>query len=190
MLLADQGAEVIKIEPLDGDYVRTVGPYRPDDKLHAFGGYFQSVNRNKLSVGLDLKKPEARDILVDLVKGSDVLIENYRAGVMDRLGLSYEVLRAVNPRLVYGAVRGFGDPRTGRSPYVDWPAYDPIAQAMGGIMGITGASAAQPIKIGPGVGDIVPAMRDWRARRCLSGETDRPGAVCRRLHGGQRSGAL
>ena len=158
MLLADQGAEVIKIEPLGGDYVRTVGPYRPDDKLHAFGGYFQSVNRNKLSVSLDLKKPEARDILIDLIKGSDVLMENYRAGVMDRLGLSYEVLRVVNPRLVYGAVRGFGDPRTGRSPYVNWPAYDVIAQAMGGIMGITGASAAQPVKIGPGVGDIVPAM--------------------------------
>lgn len=158
MLLADQGAEVIKIEPLDGDYVRSVGPYRPDDKLHAFGGYFQSVNRNKLSVGLDLKKPEARAILIDLVKSSDVLIENYRAGVMDRLGLSYEVLREVNPRLVYGAVRGFGDPRTGRSPYVNWPAYDVISQAMGGIMGITGASAAQPVKIGPGVGDIVPAM--------------------------------
>src|SRR4029079_16826296 len=68
MLLADQGAEVIKIEPLEGDYVRTVGPYRPDDELHAFGGYFQSVNRNKLSVGLDLKKPEARDILIDLVR--------------------------------------------------------------------------------------------------------------------------
>ena len=158
MLLADQGAEVIKIEPLQGDSVRTVGPYRPDDKLHAFGGYFQSVNRNKLSVGLDLKKPEGRDILIELVRGSDVLIENYRAGVMDRLGLSYEVLREVNPRLVYGAVRGFGDPRTGSSPYVDWPAYDVIAQAMGGIMGITGVSAAQPMKIGPGVGDIVPGL--------------------------------
>ncbi len=151
MLLADQGAEVIKIEPLHGDYVRTVGPYRPDDKLHAFGGYFQSVNRNKLSVGLDLKKPEGRDILIDLVRGSDVLVENYRAGVMDRLGLSYEVLREANPRLVYGAVRGFGDPRTGRSPYVNWPAYDVIAQAMGGIMGITGATAAQPVKCAVGV---------------------------------------
>jgi crotonobetainyl-CoA:carnitine CoA-transferase CaiB-like acyl-CoA transferase len=158
MLLADQGAEVIKIEPVEGDYVRTVGPYRPDDKSHAFGGYFQSVNRNKFSVGIDLKKPEGREILIDLVRRSDVLIENYRAGVMDRLGLSYEVLREANPRLVYGAVRGFGDPRTGRSPYADWPAYDVISQAMGGIMGITGESAAQPVKIGPGVGDIVPAM--------------------------------
>ncbi len=66
------------------------------------------------------------------------MVENFRAGVMDRLGLSYEMLRRENPKLVYASIRGFGDPRTGRSPYTDWPAYDPVAQAMGGIMGITG----------------------------------------------------
>lgn len=158
MLLADHGAEVIKVEPLEGDYVRSVGPYRPDDSLHAFGGYFQSVNRNKLSIALNLKDPEARGLLIDLVRRSDVLIENYRAGVMDRLGLSYETLHEANPRLVYAAVRGFGDPRSGDSPYVNWPAYDVIAQAMGGIMGITGESAGEPTKVGPGVGDIVPAI--------------------------------
>lgn len=158
MMLADHGAEVIKIEPLEGDYVRSIGPYHPDDSLRVYGGYFQSVNRNKLSIGLNLKEPEAREILIDLVRTADVLIENYRTGVMDRLGLSYETLRQANPKLVYGAVRGFGDPRTGDSPYVNWPAYDVIAQAMGGIMGITGESADQPTKVGPGVGDIVPAM--------------------------------
>jgi crotonobetainyl-CoA:carnitine CoA-transferase CaiB-like acyl-CoA transferase len=158
MMLADHGAEVIKIEPLEGDYVRSIGPYHPDDRLRAYGGYFQSVNRNKLSIGLNLKEPEAREILLDLARTADVLIENYRTGVMDRLGLSYETLREVNPRLVYGAVRGFGDPRTGASPYVNWPAYDVIAQAMGGIMGITGENAESPTKVGPGVGDIVPAM--------------------------------
>lgn len=158
MMLADQGAEVIKIEPLEGDYVRSVGPYHPDDKLRSFGGYFQSVNRNKLSISLNLKEPEAREILLDLVRSADVLVENYRAGVMDRLSLSYETLRAVNPKLVYAAVRGFGDPRTGASPYVNWPAYDVVAQAMGGLMGITGADADSPTKVGPGVGDIVPAM--------------------------------
>jgi crotonobetainyl-CoA:carnitine CoA-transferase CaiB-like acyl-CoA transferase len=158
MLLGDHGAEVIKVEPLEGDYVRTVGPYRPDDELRAYGGYFQSINRNKQSIALNLKEPEAREILIELVKRSDVLIENYRAGVMDRLGLSYETLREVRPQLVYAAVRGFGDPRTADSPYVNWPAYDPIAQAMGGIMGITGSSDGQPAKVGPGVGDIVPAM--------------------------------
>ncbi|WP_334151527.1 CaiB/BaiF CoA transferase family protein [Hyphomicrobium sp.] len=158
MLLGDHGAEVIKVEPLEGDYVRSVGPYRPDDQLRNFGGYFQSVNRNKKSIALNLKEPEGREILIELVKQTDVLVENYRAGVMDRLGLSYETLRDVRPQLVYAAVRGFGDPRTGNSPYVNWPAYDPIAQAMGGIMGITGSSDGEPAKVGPGVGDIVPAI--------------------------------
>ena len=158
MLFWDHGAEVIKIEPLEGDYVRTLGPFSPKDKLHAFGGYFQSVNRNKLSLALNLKEREGREILIELVKRSDVLIENFRAGVMDRLDLSYETLREVRPQLVYGAVRGFGDPRTSKSPYVNWQTYDVVAQAMGGIMGITGESAGEPTKVGPGVGDIVPAI--------------------------------
>ncbi|MDB6001747.1 MAG: Formyl-CoA transferase [Rhizobacter sp.] len=158
MLLADHGAEVIKIEPLAGDYVRGIGPFREDDALRVYGGYFQSVNRNKLSVSIDLKSPRGRQIVLDLVKSADVLVENFRSGVMDRLGLSYETLAAINPRLVYGAVRGYGDPRTGSSPQVDWPAYDVIAQAMGGVMGITGADPHSPMKVGPGVGDIVPAM--------------------------------
>ena len=76
---------------------------------------------------------------------------------MERLGLSYEMFHKENPRLVYASIRGFGDPRTGRSPYTDWPAYDPVAQAMGGIMGITGPDTDTPIKVGPGVGDLVPA---------------------------------
>jgi crotonobetainyl-CoA:carnitine CoA-transferase CaiB-like acyl-CoA transferase len=157
-LLADQGAEVIKIEPLAGDNTRRVGPFHPDDKLRAFGGYFQSANRNKLSLALDLKKPEAREIVLKLVKEADVVVENYRAGVMERLGLSFEVLREHNPKLVYAAIRGFADPRTGDSPYTDWPAFDVVSQAMGGIMGITGPDADTPIKVGPGIGDLVPAV--------------------------------
>src|SRR5229473_1276112 len=158
MMLADQGAEVIKVEPLEGDGTRQMGPFAPDDELRAFGGYFQSVNRNKLSIALDLKRPEARELLLKLVDGAQVVVENYRAGVMDRLGLAYETLRARNRRLVYASIRGFGDPRTGKSPYVDWPAYDVVAQAMGGIMAITGPDAATPTKVGPGVGDVVPAI--------------------------------
>jgi len=158
MMLADQGADVIKIEPFAGDSTRQMGPYHPEDELRAFGGYFQSVNRNKSSIALDLKRPEGREVFLKLVDGADVVVENYRAGVMDRLALPYETLRERNRRLVYASIRGFGDPRTGTSPYVDWPAFDVVAQAIGGIMAITGADGTTPTKVGPGVGDIVPAI--------------------------------
>ena len=157
-MLADHGAEVIKIEPPEGDPARRFAPFRADDTERAFGGYFQSINRGKKSVVLDLKDPAGRAAFLKLVAGADVLVENYRAGVMERLGLGYETLARINPRLVYGAIRGFGDPRSGESPYNDWPAFDVVAQAMGGIMGITGPTADQPLKIGPGVGDTVPAL--------------------------------
>jgi crotonobetainyl-CoA:carnitine CoA-transferase CaiB-like acyl-CoA transferase len=157
MLLADQGADVVKIEPVEGDPTRHFGPFCPDDLDHHFGGYFQSTNRNKKSIGLDLKAPEGKALFRRLAKDADVVVENFRAGVMDRLGLGYESLAADNPRLVYAAIRGFGDPRTGASPYVDRPAFDVVAQAMGGAMGITGPDATTPMKIGPGVGDIFPA---------------------------------
>lgn len=156
-LLADQGAEVIKIEPVEGEESRGAGPFRPEDELRAFGGYFASVNRNKRSIGLNLKDPAARNIALKLVDSADVVVENYRAGVMDRLGLSYETLRERNPRLVYAAIRGFGDPRTGKSPYSDWPAFDVVAQAMGGLMQINGPDRSTPLKVGPGVGDLYPA---------------------------------
>jgi len=157
-LLADQGADVIKVEPLSGDGIRSSGPFLEDDTLRAFGGYFQSVNRNKSSVALDLKHPGGRVIFLRMVQEADVLVENFRAGVMERLGLGYESLRELNPRLVYATIRGFGDPRSGASPYANWPAYDVVAQAMGGIMSITGPAGGDPTKIGPGVGDIVPGL--------------------------------
>lgn len=155
-LLADQGATVIKVEPPDGDSIRHAGPFRAEDSVRSYGGYFQSVNRNKLGIAIDLKRPEGVNVLKRLVAKADVLVENYRAGVMERLGLSYETLHALNPRLVYATVRGFGDPRTGKSPYFDWPAYDVVAQAFGGIIGITGPDSTTPVKVGPGVGDIYP----------------------------------
>ena len=158
MLLADQGAEIIKVEPLDGDHTRIIGPYHVDDKLRAFGGYFASVNRNKHSIAIDLKRPEGRDLVMKLCDNADAMVENYRGGVMDRLGLSYEALHERNPKLVYATIRGFGDARTGKSPYSDWPAYDVISQAMGGIMAITGPDKDTPMKVGPGVGDLVPAI--------------------------------
>jgi crotonobetainyl-CoA:carnitine CoA-transferase CaiB-like acyl-CoA transferase len=158
MLLADLGAEVIKIEPPDGDTSRTLGPYAEDDELRAYGGYFQSVNRDKRGLALDLRQEAAREVVRRLVDRADALIENFRAGVMERLGLSYESLHERNPRLVYAAIRGFGDPRTGASPYLDWPAFDITAQAFGGFMGITGAGPGESYKAGPGIGDIFPAV--------------------------------
>ena len=156
MMLADHGAEVIKIEPPEGDMTRPVGPFAEGHGEDCLGGYFQSINRNKRSICLDLKSPEGKAAVLRLIAGADAVVENFRVGVMERLGLGYEVLREINPKLVYAALRGFGDERTGASPYSRWPAFDVIAQAMGGIMAITGPDAETPMKVGPGVGDIIP----------------------------------
>jgi len=199
MMLADQGARVIKVEPPGGENTRRAGP-RAEGALGieqgGFGPYFASVNRNKESIVLDLKTPEGKDALLRLVDKADALVENFRSGVMERLGLAYETLIRRNPKLVYATLRGFGDPRTGLSPYADWPAYDPVAQAMGGIMGITGpVTGGAPTKVGPGIGDIAPGMflafgitsACWRAQRTGRGQfvdvamTDAVLAVCERI---------
>jgi crotonobetainyl-CoA:carnitine CoA-transferase CaiB-like acyl-CoA transferase len=108
-------------------------------------------------VAVDIKQPEGRDVVRRLAASADVLVENFRPGVMDRLGLSYETLRAENPGLVYAAIRGFGDARTGLGTRGDLPAFDLNAQALGGFMSITGAEG-EPTKSGPGIGDIFPAV--------------------------------
>ena len=156
MLLADLGADVVKIESPEGDLTRMALPQPPGADRAPFGGYFQSINRNKRSIVIDFKKPEGCDVLRRLVPTADALVENFRAGIMDRLGLNYEHLRELNPKLVYASVRGFGDPRGGTSPYAEWPAFDVTAQAFGGFMGITGASQGSPQQAGPGIGDIFP----------------------------------
>ena len=157
-ILADQGADVIKVEPLEGDFFRRMGPYRDDDNERHFGGLFQACNRNKRSVALDLKHPQGQEVFKRLVQGADALVENYRAGVLERLGLGYETLKSINPRLVYTSVRGFGDKTGGASPYMHWPAFDIVAQAMGGWMGVTGEDAEHPYKVGGGPGDTVPGL--------------------------------
>ncbi|MGE0485597.1 MAG: CaiB/BaiF CoA transferase family protein [Gammaproteobacteria bacterium] len=157
MILADHGADVIKIEPPGGDMSRAMGPYLPEDTARAQGGYFHSINRNKRSMVLDLKNADDRAAFLALIDQADVVVENYRAGVMERLGLGYEALSARNPRLVYACIRGFGDARSGASPYGDWPAFDIVAQAMSGFMAMTGPPGT-PMKAGPGVGDIIPGV--------------------------------
>jgi crotonobetainyl-CoA:carnitine CoA-transferase CaiB-like acyl-CoA transferase len=157
MILADLGADVVKIEEPSGDMSRFGGPYTSGDRERFYGGYFGSINRNKRSVVIDLSTPQGRDALLGLVGEADVLVENFRAGVMDRFGLSYEVLRGHNRRLVYGAIRGFGDPRTGDSPYVDWPSFDIVAQAASGVMSYTGTASGERVAAGPSIGDLYPA---------------------------------
>lgn len=157
-VLADLGADVVKIEAPKGDWTRASQPFHPADVERRRSGYFNSINRNKKSVVIDLKDPRGAALAKELVKDFDIVIENFRAGVMDRLGLSYETLSAIKPSLVYGALRGFGDPRSGASPYVDWPSYDVVAQAMGGMMGVTGTGPGAPVKVGPGIGDTIPGL--------------------------------
>jgi len=156
MLLADLGADVIKVEPVAGDMSRGMGPYPADRNGCDYGGYFASVNRNKRSIVLDLKTGAGRDAFLKLAKTADAVVENARTGVMDRAGIGYERLHEINPALVYAAIRGFGDPRTGASPYADWPAFDIVAQSMGGLVAVTGPEGSAGYKAGPGVGDIYP----------------------------------
>jgi crotonobetainyl-CoA:carnitine CoA-transferase CaiB-like acyl-CoA transferase len=158
MMLADHGAEVIKIEGPGGDTSRANGPFRADDPAREWAGYYVSLNRSKKSVVLDLKTDGGKAAFRSLASTADVIVENFRPGVMERLDLSYESLAEAHPRLVYAAIRGFGDPRSGQSPYADWPSYDVVAQAMGGLIGLTGPDAQTPTKTGPGIGDVFAGM--------------------------------
>ncbi len=163
-VLADLGANVIKVEPPTGDLSRGLPPHPEDFATPAsekragcdYGGYFASVNRNKRSIVLDLKDAADRDALLALCEQADAIVENMRDGVMDRLGVGFEAVRARNPRIVYACIRGFGDRRTGASPYVDRPAYDIVAQSMGGHVHITGPEGEGGVPAGASVGDIFP----------------------------------
>ena len=116
--------------------------------------YYANLNRNKQGITLNLKSEEGKKIFLELVKKADILLENYRPGVMDKLGLGYNVLKEVNPRLIYGALSGFGS----YGPYSDRPGYDIISQAMGGLMSITGEKGGNPTRCGNAMGDILGGM--------------------------------
>ena len=141
MMLSDMGAQVIKIEvPGTGDDTRTYPPFRKNKDGKQESLYYANINRNKKSLTLNLKSEEGKDIFRRLVKKADIVTENYRPGVMDKLGLGYEELKKINPRLIYGSVSGFGN--TG--PYRLRPGYDILSQAMGGLMSISGGAPATP----------------------------------------------
>jgi CoA:oxalate CoA-transferase len=150
MLLADMGADVIKVEnPKSGDDSRAFAPFK-----NGLSAYFVSLNRSKRGVTLNLKEERGKEILKNLVRKSDVLVENYKPGTMKKLGLDYEVLSKVNPRLIYAASSGFG--QTG--PYSSRAAYDLILQGMSGFMSITGFDAEHPVKAGSSIADVFAGL--------------------------------
>lgn len=150
MILANMGAEIIKIErPGSGDDSRDFGPF-----MNGQSAYFVSINRGKKSIALDLKSPKAIELVKELVKEVDIVAENFRPGTMEKLGLGYEELKKINPKLIFATMSGFG--QTG--PYSKRPAYDMIVQGMGGIMSITGEEGGDPVRVGTSIGDITAGM--------------------------------
>ncbi len=149
-MLADLGAEVIKVElPGRGDEGRAFGPYRDGEST-----YFMLLNRNKKSVTIDMKSRQGRDLVRALIPKCDVLVENFRPGVMHRLGLSYDAVRGLNDRIVYASISGFGQ----NSPLKDLPAFDLVIQAMSGLMSLTGPKDGPPTAVGESVADVCTGM--------------------------------
>jgi len=149
-ILGDLGADVVKVESLPaGDMTRNMPPFQGND-----GVFFLSINRNKRSLALDFRKPEAHSILQRLISQVDVLVENFKPGVMDEMGLSYESLQAHNPRLIFASVTGFG--RSG--PYGTWPGLDQIAQGMSGFMSMTGQEPLGATRAGLPIGDLAAGL--------------------------------
>jgi CoA:oxalate CoA-transferase len=167
MMMADLGARVVKVErPEHGDDSRSYGPF-----VDGRSTYFARVNRGKESVALDLKAAADRDVLIGLAERADVLVENFRPGVMDRLGLGWDALSARNPRLVYASVSGFG--QTG--PWRERPAYDTVVQAAAGLIAVTGEPAGEPVKMGTSIADLSAGLYVF-------------GAIMAALQGRERTG--
>ncbi|HZR97529.1 MAG TPA: CoA transferase, partial [Chloroflexota bacterium] len=150
MVLADLGADVIKVEsPRGGDFSRATGPFVGGESAG-----FLTLNRNKRSLALDLKTERGQAIFLDLVRTADVLVENFRPGTMDALGLDYATLAALNPRLIYSSASGFGQ----SGPYRERPALDLIVQGLSGLMSITGEPGRPPVKVGVPIADLTAAL--------------------------------
>ncbi len=150
MIMSDFGAEVIKVETPTGDDTRHLGP----PFLNDWSTYFLSVNRNKKSISLNLKTSEGKKIFLKLIETADVVIENFRPGTLERLGLSYEVMKEINPGIILASISGFG--QEGR--YSQKPGYDVLAQAMGGLMSVTGEKNGSPQKAGFSFADLGTGM--------------------------------
>ena len=160
MMLADQGANVIKVErPEGGDTARGGAPKIKNDKGDTQSGYFLRFNRNKRSLTLNLKSDKGRQLFRELARKSDVLVENFRPGLLDEMGLGYRALSELNPGLIYTCISGFGSLEGYLGPYSKRPAYDIVAQAMGGLMNTCGQAEGPPTWLGVALGDIVSGMQ-------------------------------
>lgn len=150
MIMADMGATVYKIEqPKKGDDSRAFGPF-----INGESAYYMNLNRSKIGVTLNLKTPEGKEVFKEMVKKADVVIENYRPGTMEKLGLGYEELKKINPGIVYGCVSGFGH----YGPYSQRAGYDIIGQAMGGLMSTSGWPGGEPTRTGTAMGDVLGGL--------------------------------
>lgn len=149
LYLAGYGAEVIKVERPGGEDSRAIGPFKNGES-----SYFMSLNRGKRSITLNLKTPGGVEIFRKLCREADILVENLLPGVMDRLGVGWEVLKAENPRLIYGAVSGFG--RTGK--HAKRPAFDSLLQAAGGLISVTGPVGGEPVRVGVSIVDVTSGL--------------------------------
>ena len=163
MILADMGAEVIKIErPGLGERGRANGPFIHNENGDTVSARYLGLNRNKKSVSLDLRDPRCKAAFERMVKESDILLDNWGPGALRRLGLGYDVLKELNPALIYASLTGYGDPEgPAPGPYSDWPANNPCVQGMGGWMAVTGEPGGAPQMVGDNIGDSVPGV--WTA---------------------------
>jgi crotonobetainyl-CoA:carnitine CoA-transferase CaiB-like acyl-CoA transferase len=176
MMLADQGANVIKVErPEGGDTARGGAPKVKNDRGESQSGYFLRFNRNKRSVTLNLKSEEGRRLFGDLAAKSDVVVENFRPGLLDEMGIGYGALSERNPGLIYACISGFGSMEGFLGPYSKRPAYDIVAQAMGGLMNTCGQADGPPTWLGVALGDIVSGMNAAYAIMLALYERDRTG---------------
>ncbi len=158
-ILADYGAQCIKIEaPGSGDRGRATSPLLSESPPRS--GFFYTLGRNRKGIALDLKADAGRDVFRGLVQRADVVLENFRPGTMDKLGLGYEALCELNPRIIYAAISGFGQMPGLEGPYSGWPANNAIAQAMGGLSALSGG-AGEPVFVGASIADTIPAI--WAA---------------------------
>lgn len=151
MFLGDYGADVIKIEPVGGEQSRSWGPI---DEKSGESGFYGFVNRNKKGCTLNLKSEKGLEMFYELVKDADVLVENYRGGVTERLKIDYDTIKKINPNIIYASGSGFGQ----YGPITHRPCYDIVAQAMGGMLNLTGFKEDDPVKVGPSVADHVAGI--------------------------------